>query len=217
MNPKPKKPDGIDKLQAKVSALSLLSGLVSRTARRTTTVRLPGELGADEEAGSVSFVPLRGQEAQDCELAAQEHLLLKRHLPEFLLPQEIGQTMMNDEIVTQILARVMRAPNNLTQRFADNASEVRAMLDVDQRAAIYKEFLAFMESISPFHKLSLEEIAEVMADVGKTTAHTEAVRNSLTYYDSGTLRNIIILLWNEVTTLRKKVSSATSSQSSTNT
>lgn len=194
---------------------SLLSSVTGRVGRRTKIVRLPGPLGEDSE-GQTQLVRLREAEEQDAKIEATKFLLEKKKYPEsMLVASSEGKEILAAEVQVQVLFRAMRHVHTVGKYIAVDPTDVRMNLDAPEREYLFREYLMHLLETSPFKRVELRDLEEVMSEMGKGHSPEEEVAltlNSLREFDNATLRFITILLWRERLAQRKRNSSDISSE-----
>lgn len=84
------------------------------------------------------------------------------------LVTDLGEGVLNLEVMVQILTRALVDPESPSQAAAKDAEAVRKLLDVDEIQACFDQHVAFQEERSPFHRVkTLAEVEEMVAALGK--------------------------------------------------
>jgi hypothetical protein len=118
-------------------ALSLLSAM--RQGKRHTR---PGKLPGD---GAVfSWQVLTRAEKQECLAAAIGHFA------KLGIPAELRAFQdLEDEVVTQVLARAMRDPSEPSRSFAKDVDEIRELLTVDEIDLLFNGYADVEDEVNP--------------------------------------------------------------------
>ena len=121
-----------------------------------------------------------------------------------------GDSVLNLELMTQLLARALMHPDRTREPFAKDAAALRSTLFADEIEACFREYTAFQAERSPLRGLrSADELKEIVAALGK--GQTSQI--NLLRFDVTSLRSIITSLAAQVSTLTRPSSSDTSSPS----
>lgn len=121
-----------------------------------------------------------------------------------------GDSVLNLELMTQLLARALMHPERTREPFAKDAAALRGTLFADEIEACFREYSAFQTERSPLRGLrSADELKEVVAALGKGRAS----QINLLRFDVTSLRSIITSLADQVSTLTRPNSSDTSQPS----
>ena len=184
---------------------SPLSLLFSSRERPCTFVTFPGCDESDENA-RVAIIALSDHQLLDARIDAFNFITKVKKLEDWVMATEDGQNILGNEVQVQVLWRALRKGSQVAAPFASTANELRMYLEPDERAYLWNEYLTFQAKRSPIRSLqSEEEVEEVVSALGKDSLPHAA----LSYYDSPSLRNIIISLADRLAKLMKQHSSDT--------
>jgi hypothetical protein len=190
------------------TGISPLMRLMQGKERPYRELTLPGF--EEEDDAAIVIVSLTDLELAEARLEALSWLTLKKKMPEWLLETELGQSMLDNEIQSQILYRALRQPKMRTAHYAGSVNEIRMFMEPDQRLALWNEFVAFQHERNPLRAIHTdEELQEIIATLGKESS-ASGVPDGLTYLDSASLRSIVTELANLVMRQTKQLYSLTS-------
>jgi len=190
-----------DAIDDGVSPLARLFGSRKRPHRFVT---FPGYDEADPNA-RVAVVALSVHELLEARLAAFDFITKVKKLEDWLLATEEGQAILNNEIQTQVLFRGMRRADNIEVTYAATANEVRLYFEPSTATFFFNAWLSFQEERSPVKALDDAGVEEVVSALGKG----QLPHVALSYYDSSSLRNIIVSLADRLAKLMRQPSSDT--------
>lgn len=186
--------------------LSPLMRLVGSLPRPHRIIPMPGRYANHEELGTVAIVALRDSELVDARFAALKFITELKKLPEWQLDTELGQAMLDNEMQVQVLHLTMRQPKNLAAKYTSSPTDVRMNLEPDERMTLWNEYVAFQHERSPLRTVKTdEELEELVSALGKGSFEA----TELSYFDTATLRTIIIELGDAYRRRMKQLSSAT--------
>jgi hypothetical protein len=121
-----------------------------------------------------------------------------------------GDSIMELELMTQLLARALMHPERIRENAAKDVAMLRDLLFPDEIEACFREYTAFQAERSPLRNLrSAEELREVVDALGKGRASSI----NLLRFDVISLRSITLSLADRVATLTRPNFSDTSPQS----
>ena len=121
-----------------------------------------------------------------------------------------GDSIMELELMTQLLARALMQPDRTREPWAKDAAALRDLLFPDEIEACFREYTAFQAERSPLRNLrSAEELREVVEALGKGRGS----QINLLRFDVISLRSITLSLADRVATLTRPTSSDTSQPS----
>ena len=148
------------------------------------------------------------EETEESHAAAIQWLVSKGgHTREDLIGST-GDSILECELMTQLLSRALMDPDNVRKPFAVDAAALRATLYTDEIEACFREYSAFQAERSPLRNIrSADELREVVDALGKG----QDERINLMRFDVISLSNIIRTLAARVATLTRPSSSDTSS------
>jgi hypothetical protein len=186
-----------------VDGPSPLARLVGDGERPLKVVPFPGPRGAD--GATVGLWCLSHHETVQARVDALKYLGETLKLTEVHLA---GDTSLGEEEgKIQILFRALRDPAEPLRPFASSPMQLRSHLTSDEREALFGAYLEWTDERSPIRKIySDAELDEVVAALGKGS--TRAI--TLSYFDTASLRSIVLALVDRCATLTKPRSSATS-------
>lgn len=132
----------------------------------------------------LALVALSGDVQERATSEAAKHLVAVGFNREDLYT-EIGESLFGYEIKVQLLSRALRDGADPTRLFADDADELRKVLEADEVSALFEHLLDYQEERSPLsHARSWEEVEALLVAVGKGLAPA----TSLNSYDAASLR-----------------------------
>jgi hypothetical protein len=99
------------------------------------------------------------------------------------LYEQNGAAVLDLECKVQVLARALVQPDDARKAFVSGPDELRKLLESDEIAALFEQYLDYEEERSPLAKLrSWEEVEPALVAVGKGYA----TKTSLLRFDSAT-------------------------------
>lgn len=142
--------------------------------------------GAEGMVGVTILVPLEVQESEGAALkhcramATQFGLTLDELL-------RYAPTMLEDERITQVLARALRQPGDVDTPWA-TVGKLRTLLTMEQQRALFAAYCEVQQEVSPFvDRLTAEELDGVIDVLGKGSAPPDL----LAYSSGASLRALI--------------------------
>ena len=118
-----------------------------------------------------------------------------------------GDSVMELEVMTQLLARALMDPDKPREAFAKDVASLRETFFSDEIEACFREYSAFQAERSPLRGIrSAEELREVVEALGK--GQTSQI--NLLRFDAISLRSITLSLADRVSKLTRPSSSDTS-------
>jgi len=118
-----------------------------------------------------------------------------------------GDSVLELELMTQLLARALMDPERHREPFAKDAAALRDAMFPDEIEACFREYTAFQAERSPIRGLrSADELREVVDALGK--GQTSQI--NLLRFDVVSLRSISLSLADQVARLTRPISSDTS-------
>jgi hypothetical protein len=121
-----------------------------------------------------------------------------------------GDSIMELELMTQLLARALMHPDRTREPAVKDAAMLRDLMFSDEIEACFREYTAFQAERSPLRNIrSADELREVVEALGKG----QASQINLLRFDVISLRSITLSLAGRVSTLTRPNYSDTSPQS----
>jgi hypothetical protein len=121
-----------------------------------------------------------------------------------------GDSIMELELMTQLLARALMQPDRIREPFAANVAALRDLMFPDEIEACFREYTAFQSERSPLRNIrSADELREIVDALGKG----QGSQINLLRFDVISLRSITLSLADRVSTLTRPNYSDTSPQS----
>jgi len=170
-----------------------------------------------DDTGALKTITLRlavraitVEETEEAHAEAVKYLTTKGgHSREDFITSQ-GDSIMEAELMTQILARALMDPDNLREPFAKDAAALRGVFFTDELEACFREYSSWQAERSPIRALrSADELREVVDALGKG----QMERGSLLRFDVISLSDIALSLADRVQRLTRPSSSDTSSPS----
>ena len=110
----------------------------------------------------VKLVVLSCSEVQECHAEAIARFERLR------IPLDVYSVQLfQDELLTQVLFRGCRDPEDIDQPFAESADDLRDNTTVDERAAVYDVYRDFQASVDPAPGEMDQELLETILDLVK--------------------------------------------------
>lgn len=142
--------------------------------------------GAEGMVGVRVLVPLEVQEAEGAALmhcramATQFKLTLEEYL-------RFSPTVLEDERITQVLARALCQPGDATTPWAP-VGQLRTLLTMEQQKALFAAYDEVQREVSPFvERLTTEELDGIIEALGNGSAGVEL----LAYSSGASLRALL--------------------------
>lgn len=147
------------------------------------------------------------EETEEAHAEAVKYLTTKGgHTREDFITSQ-GDSIMEVELMTQVLARALMDHDDLRAPFAKDAAALRGTLFTDEIEACFREYSAWQAERSPIRALrSVDELREVVDALGKGRVE----RTSLLRFDVISLSDIALSLADRVQRLTRPSSSDTS-------
>lgn len=147
------------------------------------------------------------EETEEAHAEAVKYLTTKGgHTREDFITSQ-GDSIMEVELMTQVLARALMDHDDLRAPFAKDAAALRGMLFTDEIEACFREYSAWQAERSPIRALrSADELREVVDALGKGRVE----RTSLLRFDVISLTDIALSLADRVQKQTRPSSSDTS-------
>lgn len=196
------------------SVLEAMFGGASAINRQSRTIAFPGWRGKPVDEGGlgarVTIWLLGYDEIAEAEIAANAFLREKYKFGETDFDRYWDHELRTKEIKVQTLLCALRDPETPTRPFARYARTIR-QLDTDTIDALYRAFIEFLSSRSPFEHVSEKagELEELIDALGKG----QAAEIFFSRYDSISLQRIAISLAARLVKLTRANSSRSSSAS----
>lgn len=146
-----------DDARANGEAASLLARMLSGK-RETREGSWPGRPDI-----RFTWVVLSNTEIRDCAFTAWHEFASAKVPADNVAMLQFFQ----DEVLTQILARAMRDPENTERRLAKDVTEFRDLSTADVRAALYDDYVAFQQSVDPRPESLSPELADRLVELLK--------------------------------------------------